>query len=40
MQDTEDAMRMFAIAALPGVFLVDTLPFRACAPRPPPCRAR
>lgn len=29
VKDTEDALRMFAIAALPGVFLVDTLPFRA-----------
>ncbi|KAI0356908.1 cytochrome P450 [Trametes cingulata] len=27
VKDTEDALRMFAIAALPGVFLVDTLPF-------------
>lgn len=29
VKDTEDALRMFAIAALPGVFLVDTLPFCA-----------
>ena len=28
VKDTEDALRMFAIAALPGVFLVDTLPIR------------
>ncbi|CDO76234.1 hypothetical protein BN946_scf184644.g8 [Trametes cinnabarina] len=27
VQDTEEALHMFAIAALPGVFLVDTLPF-------------
>ncbi|KAK7685068.1 hypothetical protein QCA50_011905 [Cerrena zonata] len=27
MDDTEKALRMFSIAALPGVFLVDTLPF-------------
>lgn len=26
VKDTEDALHMFAIAALPGVFLVDTLP--------------
>nr|BED42941.1 cytochrome P450 monooxygenase [Trametes versicolor] len=27
LKDTEDAVAMFAMAALPGVFLVDTLPF-------------
>lgn len=34
MKDTEDTLRMFAVAALPGVFLVDTLPFREYHPQP------
>jgi hypothetical protein len=27
MKNTEEALKYFAVAALPGVFLVDTLPF-------------
>jgi hypothetical protein len=34
MDDTEKALRMFSIAALPGVFLVDTLPFCTFLSRP------
>lgn len=33
LKDTEEAVAMFAMAALPGVFLVDTLPFRASSAR-------
>lgn len=29
VEDTESALHMFAIAALPGVFLVDTIPLCA-----------